>query len=213
MAITFDSIEDQFTFFVNEAFGLAESPYGYGKNLTSYDWINSVFKGSVYVGSETPTYDSDSSFDGSISCLQFFDYALDSPTMSLKKYCQDLPEDKSVSPCPPGYDFYDDWCYEISEIPQIFSAAEMSCLPEKDDPYESQLMYSDNPRHWAHVAKLVQKKLEDADDFNMVFWAGFSDRAEDGFATTSFGDNITLETSDIITSGLKCGLAGMYLST
>ena len=62
-------------------------------NLTSYDWMNSVFKGSVYVGSDTPEY-KNISFDGSLSCLQFFDYALDSPTMALKKNCDDLPENK-----------------------------------------------------------------------------------------------------------------------
>ena len=46
------------------------------------------------------------SFDGSISCLQFFDKALDSPTISMKKYCQDLPEERTVKPCPHDYEFY-----------------------------------------------------------------------------------------------------------
>ena len=174
--------------------------------MTSYDWMNSVFKGPVYIGSDTPEYlDQSISFDGSISCLQFFDYDLDSPTMALKKYCQDLPEEKTVKPCPIEYEFYDDWCYKISVDVASFATAEMRCLPEKDDPYETQLMYSENPRHWAYIANLMKKQLEID---TIIFWAGFSDRAEDGFGSTSFGDNITLDTTDIITSGLKCGIAG-----
>ena len=173
--------------------------------------MNSVLKGPVYIGSDTPEYlDQSLSFDGSISCLQFFDYDLDSPTMALKKYCQDLPKEKTVKPCPLEYEFYDDWCYKISVSVANFATAEMRCLPDKDDPYETQLMYSENPRHWAYIANLMKKQLEI--DTTLIFWAGFSDRAEDGFGSTSFGDNITLDTTDIITSGLQCGIAGTVKS-
>ena len=90
--------------------------------------------------------------------------------------------------------------------------AEMRCLPGQDDPYESQLMYTENPRHWAHVANLAKKKWEKLElDADPIFWAGFSDRAGDGFGTTSFGDNITLATTEIITTGLQCGIAGTLI--
>ena len=57
--------------------------------------MNVVFKGPIYIGSDTPEY-KNISFDGSISCLQFFDYALDSPTIALKKNCEDLPKGKAI---------------------------------------------------------------------------------------------------------------------
>ena len=90
--------------------------------------------------------------------------------------------------------------------PTDFATAEMRCLPSQDDSYETQLMYSENPRHWAYLRNFLAKNIPS--DEEPIFWAGFSDRAGDGFATTSFGDNITLATQDIITSELQCGLAG-----
>ena len=76
--------------------------------------------------------------------------------------------------------------------------------PKLVDPKPSSAL-SENPRHWAYIANLMKKQLEID---TIIFWAGFSDRAEDGFGSTSFGENITLDTTDIITSGLSCGIAG-----
>ncbi len=56
------------------------------------------------------------------------------------------------------------------------------------------------------MAKLLQ-----AETGNPSYWAGFSDRALDGYGTTSFGDNKTLSTTDFITShSFGCGLAGSF---
>ena len=182
----------------------------YSNFTTDYDWLN-VFKGEVYLGDEFSRYQA---FDGSISCVQFFNYALDPATMSMKKHCQDIPEDKVSKPCPENYEFYDNTCYKISDMEEKFSKAEFRCLPQKDDAYETHLMSSDHPRHWAYVSKLVKSKLE-VDNF----WAGFSDQAVNGNATTNKGLEFTIESDDPTETHIKniidpafntfpCGLAG-----
>ena len=119
--------------------------------LQSYEWIKQVFQGSTYLAADGPDAPS---FEGSLSCVQFFNYSLDPAIIPLKKYCQDLPSDDVSPACPSNYHFYDDWCYKVSEEPTEFAKAEMSCLPAKVSPYQKQLMYTENPKHWDYVAKL-----------------------------------------------------------
>lgn len=179
----------------------------YKENLNiDFGWLDPLFRGSLYLGS-VPTPGDAETFEGSISCLQFFDYALDEPTMTLKKQCQDLPDSFKTSPCPVDYEYYDHWCYKFSPEPGTYGKAEIACLPGKDDPYDSQVMFSENPRHWAHVGKLLRERFSGT----LTYWAGFTDRAKDGFATTSFGENITLAETEFLgeSDGFDaCGIAG-----
>ena len=97
-------------------------------------------------------------FDGRMSCLQFYDYALDPQTISLKKYCPDLPEELKNNPCLENYIYYDGMCYKISENAMSFAKAEMFCVPDMKSPYESQLMYTDNPKTWDYIIQKVKDK-------------------------------------------------------
>ena len=100
------------------------------------------------------------SYFGSISCLQIFDYALDPAAMLLKKNCQDLPEEFRQPPCPLDYELYDGICYKVSSVPATFAEAEMVCLPNTQSRYESQLAYTENPKHWHYLSKKVSEKTD-----------------------------------------------------
>ena len=125
-------------------------------------------------------------YSGSVSCLQIFNYAMDIATIHLKKHCPDLPDEYKADPCPQGQNYYDGMCYDVSLTQASFSQAEVLCLPKKDERYRSQLMWTENTKHWDHVGKLVKEKTS-----FLAFWAGISDRNSDLFFSSSFGDNIT----------------------
>ena len=122
----------------------------------------------------------------------------------MKKYCQDLPVAFKVPPCPSGYIYYDDWCYAPSSGLDTHAAGELACLPAQTDSYDKTMMYTANPRHWAHVAKYLQGS----------YWAGLVDRALTGFGITSYGASIALNNTVYILPGTwsGCGLAGIYVS-
>ena len=39
-----------------------------------------------------------------------------------------------------------------------FAKAEMFCVPDMKSPYESQLMYTDNPKTWDYIIQKVKDK-------------------------------------------------------
>jgi hypothetical protein len=147
--------------------------------LGKYDWLTNILQhdkeriGANFAHNGDP-------FDGSISCLQIYDYALDPASINLKKKCPDLPSELTATPCPLGYNYYNGQCYKVALTQATFSQAEVQCLPDSDSPYRSQLMWTENLKHWDHVAKLVEDKTGYSS-----FWAGISDRDEDGYFITA----------------------------
>jgi hypothetical protein len=148
--------------------------------LESYDWLSKIFKNDmVRIGGDA--HHNGSPFDGSISCLQVYVDALDPATINWKKHCPDLPVAKQATPCPVGYNYFDGQCYKVAATQATFSQAEVQCLPEKNSPYRSQLMWTENLKHWDHVAKLVEDETSVTS-----FWAGISDRDKDGYFVTRY---------------------------
>lgn len=191
VGLTVNSILNMSTIFVNDAFGFdgtSTSVNGRLKylQLESYDWLPEILKGSVMIGADFNSSSGVEAFDGSISCLQIYDKALNPPTVSLKKTCPDIPVEYTHSQCSHDSYYYDGWCYKLSVREAGFAQAELMCMPDPNSPYESQLMFIENPKHWDYVAKLV------ADNYgSLSLWAGISDRDEDGFFASSFGENLT----------------------
>ena len=76
----------------------------------------------------------------------------------------------------------------------------------------------ENPKHWHYLSKKVSEKT---DNIATTFWAGISDRARDGFFTSSYGANISssapIFANPIALQSQDCGIsiAGTegYLST
>ena len=88
LAVTFNGDSSNGAIFLNEGFGQ-------GDNSTTYfvfesdKWIGKIFNGDgVNLGGKIGS--DIGAFDGSISCLQIFDYAMDPATIHLKKFCPDL---------------------------------------------------------------------------------------------------------------------------
>jgi hypothetical protein len=172
--------------------------------LKSYQWMSKVFKQPVWLGGNININITDKPFHGSISCLQVYDYALDAATLTLKKLCPDIPSEQLMTPCPQGYVFFDDWCYKIALTQASYAQAEVLCLPDKDSPYKTQLMWTENPIHWDYVGRLVE-----LDTTYTAFWAGISDRDEDTFFSSSFGDNVTSSSAIFLNPGAQASLCGM----
>ncbi len=78
-----------------------------------YNWIPDIFSQPVVIGSDVYEASGGEGFSGSISCLQIFNFALDSATVHLKKHCPDLPSEHQAKNCPQGYDYYDGMCYKV----------------------------------------------------------------------------------------------------
>ena len=153
--------------------------------MSNNKWVSEVFKSPITLGAHD-IGSTTKPFDGSISCVQFYDYVLDPATIQLKKNCPDLPEEFKVSPCLENYFHYDGMCYKISDAALTYEKAEMLCLPETSSDYKTQLMYSDNPKTNEYIVQKV--KAQHGED---SFWVGISDRDVDTFYTTSYGTNIT----------------------
>ena len=90
LAVTFNGDSSKGAIFLNEGFGHGDNSTTYF-DLESNKWIRNIFNGDEVtlggkIGSDI------AAFDGSISCLQIFDYAMDPATIHLKKFCLDLPE-------------------------------------------------------------------------------------------------------------------------
>lgn len=200
VGITIDKSNNKSTFYVNDGYGFDGLHVGLNGrleyyHLNSYAWMSQVFKSPVILGS-----DEEQStlipYDGSISCIQFYNYALDPATVALKKHCPDVPGAYSHKQCGPGYEYFDHWCYKVSLSIATFAQAESLCMPEPESAYESQLMYTENPKHWDYVARLVEDQVG-----LKSFWAGISDRDKDGSFLSSFGENITTKSPIFVTNG------------
>ena len=180
VAFSFNGKEDENYIFINEGYGFDLNTTS-SFNLDSYDWMN--FE-KVTIGG----YEGDPMlpFEGSISCLQVFGYAMDHATISMKKYCNDLQAEEKRTQCYPGSHYYDGYCYKIMNTQYKFSEAEVACLPESDSNYNSKLMWIEKLNHFDFVSQLVKKETE-----HLTFWVGLSDMEADGFYTSSSGENIT----------------------
>ena len=149
--------------------------------MYSYDWVSSVFS----PGSKMILAASDESttpaFDGSISCLQIFDFYMDPATMHYMKNrpCPRVDKDGNPvepdSPCPENYQHYDGECFKILSDQYVFSQAEVICLPDTKSPYRSQLIVSNNLRLLNHVSEKVKAKTS-----LKSYWIGLSDRDQNG---------------------------------
>ncbi len=162
--------------------------------------------------------DMDSSFSGGVSCIQFFEEALDEATAHYKSKCKDLLPTSLTQPepCPDDWIFYDGQCYLVSLSKEVFSKAEVKCLPNVNSDYNSRLTWTENPKVWHHLSVLVKAKTG-----STSYFAGISDQDDDGFFENSYGSNVSLSSSalfiqDQSLSG-ECGVVKMenngYLST
>ena len=106
---------------------------------------------------------------------------MDPATLSLKKYCSDLPETEKSNRCGLGSHYYDGVCYKIMNTLYKYSEAEVACLPTSDSPYHSRLIWTEELDHFDFVAHLVQKETE-----YTTYWVGLSDMELDGFYTTRY---------------------------
>jgi len=154
-------------------------------DLGNYDWLQNVFQEPVRIGASTTA--TGDPFDGSISCLQVYDYALDIATVHWKKYCPDVPLGVKSLPCNPGEHYYDGQCYKIALTKASFAQAEVLCLPPKDSRYRSQMMWTFNRIHWDHVSRMVEKETGYSS-----MWAGISDMDEDMLFTTRYGRHLLI---------------------
>lgn len=184
IALTFNGETDNSAIFVNEAYGAEDHVSSYFQIGIGYDWISKIFNGDdILIGGKAGT----TSFDGSISCLQIFDYAMDPATIQLKRYCSDLPE--KADPCPSGFSHFDHYCYATQLFPYNYPRSEVNCLPDVNSFYEKSLAWSENLEHldfMTYIAKEYDSVIHD-------IWIGASDRDEDGFFLNSIGGNITID--------------------
>ncbi len=143
--------------------------------------VQQMFSSTIRIGASNRTASFNRGFDGFLSCVQMFSEALDPATIHWKKYCPDMDQKEEVlrEPCNPGHHFYDGQCYWISKEEKTYREAEVACLPKEFDSYRSQLMWTDNPKIWHHIAHLVQK--ETGQD---KFFAGASMMERDGVFTS-----------------------------
>ena len=180
LAASFNADTNKNLLVVNEGYG--------GKNLEKdyfeiddFNWISKVFTGEQVVigGMHSDSNDNLKSFDGSISCLQIFDYFLDLAAISMKKYCPDV--DKKEQKCPLNYHFFDGICYGVQSSKYSFSQAEAACLPKHDSPYESRLAFTNNLEHLDFISYIAKDSTE-----SISSWIGLADKDEDEILETRY---------------------------
>ena len=152
-----------------------------------------MFTNKVRIGANNRTGHG-KGFDGKISCIQMFPKALDQAAIHFKKYCPDAENYSQISltkpakrnnpnrkPCNERSHYYDGICYDISvlEFPETFSNAEVECLPVLYSSYRRQLVWTENPRVWHHIASQVKNKTG-----KERFFIGLSDMDNNGIYTT-----------------------------
>ena len=184
IAITFNGNSNESILYTNEGFGADAQPL-YHFPLDSYDWIAKVFNGEgILLGGNPSLTDEMHSFDGSISCLQIFDYAMNPATLSMKKFCPELP--KKYEPCPGDYALFDGICYEVQPSKLTLAQAEVACLPKKNSKRIRRVAFTPNPEHGDFISFLAKET------FNTdSIWIGASDIDKDGLFIDSFGENHT----------------------
>ena len=157
LAATFNGDSSLGAIFLNEGFGQGDNSTVYFP-FVSHKWIPNIFNGDeVTLGGKLGS--DIAAFDGSISCLQIFDYAMDPATVHLKKYCPDIPE-KQEQLCPPAYSYFDGTCYGVQYLqgPLTFPQTEVACLPQPDSPYEKRLAWTENLEHWDFMVFLAKEQ-------------------------------------------------------
>ena len=203
LAATFNGDSSLGAIFLNEGFGQGDNSTVYFP-FVSHKWIPNIFNGDeVTLGGKLGS--DIAAFDGSISCLQIFDYSMDPATVHLKKYCPDIPE-KQEQLCPSAYSYFDGICYGVqySQGALTFPQAEVACLSQPDSPYEKRLAWTENLEHWDFMVFLAKEQTG-----KTSIWAGISDRDEDTFYVNSLGTNITAESdlfSDSMDPSMTCGV-------
>ena len=60
------------------------------------------------------TYGDWKRFQGSVSCLQWYNAAMNEAELITKKDCPDLPQSTKASPCPDGYSRYKEKCIKVN---------------------------------------------------------------------------------------------------
>ena len=164
IGFSFDGELKTVTIFVNEGHTINKT------SITCFSWIDKIFNGKeTYLGGVPGSNPSEiSGYDGNFACVQIFDYAMNTASMNLKKYCPDLAE--KAEKCPPGYRFFDRKCYSVNPTPMSFSQAEVACLPDKTSSYESSLAFSENSEHWDFMAFIAMEEAGSS-----TIWGGVSD--------------------------------------
>ena len=74
----------------------------------SANWLNTSSLHHMVIGGADAA-----SFQGSVSCLQFFKEGLSPQEIHHYKKCPSVVEWKST-PCPNGHYYYDGMCYQVS---------------------------------------------------------------------------------------------------
>ena len=67
----------------------------------------------IQIGGRNPSVQSDNAFQGSISCLQVYDVALNEAQIARKMNCPDADPMTKSRPCPPGFKSHQDACYKV----------------------------------------------------------------------------------------------------
>ena len=171
IAASFNARSDKNILVVNEGFGHENGLLEYF-NLDNYDWIPKVFTGqNVGLGGENMPGNMNT-FDGSISCLQIFDYSMDLAMIQMKKNCPDVTV--KAEKCPLNYHYFDGMCYGAQSAKYSFSQAEAICLPKFDSPHEIRLAFSKNLEHLDFISHVAKENTG-----SLSTWIGLADKNED----------------------------------
>ena len=63
-------------------------------------------------------------FQGSISCLQLYNVAMNDAEILTKQDCPDVSQSSKSVPCPDGYKIYQDKCIKVIEILQMINSVD-----------------------------------------------------------------------------------------
>ncbi len=183
-ALSFDEESNNNYMFVNDAVGTKDDTNVTETfQLDSFKWISNIFNGdSVFLGGKEGS--TLPAFDGLISCFQIFDYGMTPAMIEYKKFCPDLPVKKS--PCTPGYEFFDGYCYMVKQNELPYTQADAACIPPKDSLWESRLAWTSKLEHFDFISYLAKEQLGATS-----VWVGASDRDADTFFVNSLATNIT----------------------
>ena len=58
-------------------------------------------------------------FQGSVSCLQLYNVAMNDAEILIKRDCPDVPQSSKSELCPEGFIVYEDKCIKVSEFMHV----------------------------------------------------------------------------------------------
>ena len=58
-------------------------------------------------------------FQGSVSCLQLYNVAMNDAEILIKRDCPDVPQSSKSELCPEGFIVYEDKCIKVSELMHV----------------------------------------------------------------------------------------------